>query len=72
MRNQFSHYIVSGESEKMFKVQTECGRWIDSNNYSAMYFDERQFAFTKPLCPKCAAARLIQEVSGGIDNHQQS
>ena len=61
--NKFSHYIVD-DTTRIWKMATKCGKLIDKNNVSAVYFDEKQFSFTKPLCPKCAALKLIDETTG--------
>jgi hypothetical protein len=61
-QNQFSHYIAD-DSTYAFKLLTKCGRLLNKDNISAIYFDEKQFSFTKPLCPKCAALRVIAETA---------
>lgn len=69
MRNQFSHItLVNTVSQNLQK--TLCGSYVSGTNLPAIWYEGAKYA--RPLCPKCAAARLIAEVSGGIDNPQQS
>lgn len=69
MRNQFSHITIENKVGHD-RLKTLCGSWVLGYNLPAIYWEGAKYA--RPLCPKCAAARLIQEVSGGIDNPQQS
>lgn len=69
MRTKFSHItLVNTVSQNLQK--TLCGSYVSGTNLPAIYFEGTKYG--RPLCPKCAAARLIQEVSGGIDSPQQS
>jgi len=63
---KYSH-LLQTEGRLDEKSQTMCGRWINASNFSAVYREVVgvKGSYRMNLCPKCAAARLIQEVSVG-------
>lgn len=58
---KYSH-ILDGTTT-YFKMRTICGRDIEKGNVAAVYFEDATYSFTKPLCPKCAALRVIAETA---------
>lgn len=60
-RGGFSH-VLDGTTT-LFMMRTICGRDISKGNVAAVYFEDENYSFTKPLCPKCAALRVIAETS---------
>lgn len=61
MTAKFSHLTVSDGIS--YKVKTLCGRYLSQYSLSAIYIEGYEpTAWTRsPLCPKCAAIKLIAE-----------
>ena len=59
---KFSHIIADNATYK-YKLKTSCGKLMDRFSLSGIWIEATQYSFTKPLCPKCAALKLIAETS---------
>jgi hypothetical protein len=61
MTAKYSHLTVSDGIS--YKIKTLCGRYISQYNLGAIYMGESvSFSWpVAPLCPKCAALKLIAE-----------
>lgn len=69
MKTKFSHITLTDTVSQNLQ-KTLCGSYVSGTNLKAIWFEGNKFAHQ--LCPKCAAARLIAEVSGGLDNPAKS
>jgi hypothetical protein len=59
-KGKFSHITLTSNVSDTHE-KTLCGSYVTGINLRAIYFDGNKYAL--PLCPKCAAARLIAETT---------
>lgn len=59
-KGKFSHITLTDNVSSNLQ-KTLCGSYVSGTNLRAIYFDGNKYAL--PLCPKCAAARLIAETT---------
>jgi len=63
-RTSYSHIInenIPAVEGRLSIYKSVCGRNVSIRKMDGIWRDGKNFSFTKPLCPKCAAARLIAE-----------
>lgn len=60
---KFSH--ITHDTGFRYKLKTLCGRYLDGMNLSAIYTEGYEPTAWKraPLCPKCAALKIIADTS---------
>lgn len=59
-KNLFSHITVS-DRMSMNLEKTLCGSYVTGSNLLAVWYEGSLYA--RPLCPKCAALKLIAETT---------
>jgi hypothetical protein len=58
--SRYSH-VVENWTPTAARLKTACGAYVSPSNLPAIYSD-RQPAYQRPICPKCAAAKLLAEL----------
>ena len=61
MAAKFSH-LTDNNSVSPYRVKVLCGKYVDGMNFTAFYGGK----YSKPLCPKCAALKLIAETQVAV------
>lgn len=59
-KGKLSHITLTDKVSSNLQ-KTLCGSYVSGMNFRAIYFESNKYAL--PLCPKCAAARLIAETT---------
>ena len=61
MTAKYSH--IATDELNRYKIRTLCGKYVSGMNLGAIYTEgyEPKHWTRAPLCPKCAALRLIAE-----------
>lgn len=59
-KNLYSHITVT-DRMTMNLQKTLCGSYVTGSNLLAVWYEGSLYA--RPLCPKCAAAKLIAETT---------
>jgi hypothetical protein len=58
--SRFAH-VVEHWTPNAARLKATCGAYVSASNLPAIY-SERMPAYQRPICPKCAAAKLLAEL----------